>query len=284
MVGGHDGPVPIVDDIGLGESPRWHRGRVWYCDWLDHSVVSVSPDGRDRIVHARLAWFPICIDWDLDGRLLIVEGAEHRVIREHAGGFEPLADLAPVSSAPWNEIASHPSGRIYVNGIGFDMVGGEEPTTGQIAVIELDGSVRPVADDLAFPNGLAIAADGSELFVAESHAGRITSYTVTPEGDLTDRVTIAEFPGSAPDGVCLAPDGTIWYADVPNRHCRRVSPDGGVVETIDVDRGCFSCTLSPAGDLFITAAVWDQHTFTSRRGVLYRARPTGPPLVGSARP
>ena len=265
--------VSIVDNIAFGESPRWHHDRVWYCDWIDGAVISVTPDGADPMVHAKLDGFPICIDWDLYDRLLIVEGAHRRVIREHRGGFELLADLSAVSNRPWNEIATHSSGRIFVNGIGFDMMAGESPTTGQIAVIDTDGAVREVADDVAFPNGMVITADGSRLIVAESHAGRITSFAIAPNGDLDDRTTLAEIPDSAPDGLCVAPDGTIWYADVPNRHCRRISGvDGAILETIVADRGCFSCAVSPDGTLFVTANVWDEQTFSSPRGVVYRAR------------
>ncbi len=268
-------PEPVVEGIAFGESPRWHRNSVWYCDWVDGEVISVTPDGGDRIVHARLDGFPVCIDWDADDRLLVVDGARRRLLREHSEGLEAVADLASVSDAPWNEIVTHRSGRVYVNGVGFDMMAGEEPATGQIAVVEQDGSVREVAADLAFPNGMVVTADGSQLIVAESHAARISSFAIAPDGGLSDRATLAEIPGSAPDGLCLAADGSIWYADVPNRHCRHITPDGAIIETIDVDRGCFSCALSPADDLYITANTWDDNTFESRSGVLYRVPPIG---------
>ncbi len=272
----HRGPGElevILDDIAFGESTRWRDGRVWFCDWVDGAVVSVAPDGSDRVVHARVDGFPISIDWDLDGRLLIVEGAQRRVVRHEPGGHELVADLSQLSDAPWNEIASHRSGRVYVNSVGFDLMAGEPPASGQIGVVDVDGSVRRVADDLAFPNGMAITADGSQLLVAESHASRITSFAITPDGDLGHRSTVAELPGSAPDGLCATADGTVWYADVPNRHCRRIDPNGVVVGAVEADRGCFSCAVSPDGTLFITANIWDEDTFSSRRGVLYRTNP-----------
>lgn len=274
--------VAIVDDIAFGESVRWRHDRVWYCDWIDGTVVSVSPDGLDRTVHHTLDGFPICIDWDLEDRLLIVDGARRCVLRQHGEGLEVLADLSAISDAPWNEIATHPSGRAFVNGIGYDLMAGDAATTGQIAVIDTDGTIRQVADNLAFPNGMAIIQGGSRLVVAESHAGRITSFAIAPNGDLHDRATLVEVPGSAPDGLCVAIDGTIWYADVPNRHCRRITLGGAIVETIDADRGCFSCAVSPDGTLFITANVWDDETFVSRRGVLLQMGATGdglPPIA-----
>ncbi|MEO1060379.1 MAG: SMP-30/gluconolactonase/LRE family protein [Actinomycetota bacterium] len=264
-------PVPVVEGLGLGESPRWRDGRVWFCDWLEGQVMSVTPDGADRIVHAELDGFPICIDWDVEGHLLFVDGAGRRVLRRvDGGGTELVAELSSISDRPWNEIAAHPSGRVYVNGVGFDLLAGEPPAMGQIAVIEPDGTARAVAGDLAFPNGMVFVDGGRRLVVAESHAGRLTSFAVTSSGELVDRSTIADLPGSAPDGLAAAPDGSIWYADVPNRHCRRIDPTGAVAETVPVDRGCFSCALSPAGTLFVTATVWDDRTFASRRGVLLR--------------
>ena len=115
-------PDLVIDQLAFGESPRWHDGRVWFSDWVDGDVISVSPDGTDRTVHANLDAFPICIDWDLEDRLLIVDGAGRRLLREVEGEHRQLADLSQVSDKPWNEIAAHPSGRVFVNGVGFDLI------------------------------------------------------------------------------------------------------------------------------------------------------------------
>src|SRR5207249_10766050 len=50
----------------------------------------------------------------------------------------------------------------------------------------------------------------------------------------------------------------IWYGDVPNRRCVRVREGGEVLQTIDLDRGCFACTLGGADKrtLFMMAAEW----------------------------
>jgi sugar lactone lactonase YvrE len=261
----------ILDEVGLGESPRWHENRLWFADWLDGDVISVEPDGTGRVVHAHLDGFPICFDWLPSGSLVIVDGPGCRVLRQDGAATTTYADLRAVSDRPWNEVVTHPSGMLYVNGIGFDMMAGETPAMGQIAVIDHHGIPRRVADGLSFPNGMAISADGATLVVAESHAQRLTAYTIKANGDLADRQTWAGLPGAAPDGIAFAPDGTIWYADVPNQHCRRVAAGGDIIDTVQTDRGCFSCALSTDGTLFITAATWNEHTFSSRGGVVLAA-------------
>lgn len=266
----------VADNVAFGESVRWRDGRVWFCDWIDGHVCSMEADGSGWTVHAHVDGFPVSIDWTPSGELLVVDGRARELLRAASGGqMAVLADLSAVSDRPWNEIVTHPSGLVYVNGVGFDMMAGEPPATGQIAAIELDGTISQVADGLAFPNGMAISADGTTLAVAESHAGQITAFTIAADGSLADRRVFAAVEGSAPDGIAFAADGSLWYADVPNQHCQRVADGGAILETVDVDRGCFSCAIGPSGDLFIAATVWDDRTFSTRRGVIYRATTIG---------
>jgi sugar lactone lactonase YvrE len=53
-------------------------------------------------------------------------------------------------------------------------------------------------------------------------------------------------------------EGAVWYADVPNKRCVRVREGGDVLQTIDLDRGCFACMLGGEGNrtLFMVAAAW----------------------------
>jgi sugar lactone lactonase YvrE len=45
---------------------------------------------------------------------------------------------------------------------------------------------------------------------------------------------------------------------VPNKRCVRVREGGDVLQTVDLDRGCFACMLGGPGGrtLFIVAAQW----------------------------
>lgn len=78
----------IAADITFGESPRWHDGLIWLCDWIDGEVRSIDVAGTNLTVHAHVTGFPICIDWALAGTLIIVDGSAKRLLRSSHGGME----------------------------------------------------------------------------------------------------------------------------------------------------------------------------------------------------
>jgi sugar lactone lactonase YvrE len=247
----------LMDGIVFGESPRWRDGQLWFSDWGTGRVFSVTADGTPT-VEAEVASFPLCIDFLPDGRLLVVSSADRQLLcREPDGSLVPHADLAPVSTKPWNDIVVDGRGNAYVNSIGFDFPG-EEFAPGIVVLVTHDGKVTPVADGLAFPNGMAITADGSSLIVAESYAEQLTAYDIADDGTLSGRRVWATTLGEHPDGICLDATGAVWFADVGNQHCMRVREGGEVLATVDLDRGAFACALSRGADpkLFVVGQDW----------------------------
>jgi sugar lactone lactonase YvrE len=232
-----------MEGIVFGESPRWHDGQLWFSDWGANQVIALSADGS-HMVAAAVPSFPMCIDFLPDGRLLIVDSAHRRLLRrEPDGSLVPHADLSGISDKPWNEIVVDGQGNAYVNSIGFDFPGGEF-APGLAVLVTPEGAVRKVADGLAFPNGMAISADGATLIVAESYADRLTAYGIRGDGSLGSRRVWAATPGDHPDGICLDTEGAAWYADVATQRCVRVREGGAVLATVSLDRGAYSCALS----------------------------------------
>jgi sugar lactone lactonase YvrE len=46
------------------------------------------------------------------------------------------------------------------------------------------------------------------------------------------------------DGICVDATGAVWYADVPNQHCRRVREGGEILATVPLPDGAFDCALT----------------------------------------
>jgi sugar lactone lactonase YvrE len=247
----------IKTGLVLGESPRWHGGRLWVADWGAGEILAIDLDGRSEVV-ARVPGLPVCFDWLPDGTLLIVAGREGRLLRREADGtLVTHADLTELAPPPWNDIVVDGRGNAYVGNTGFDFPGGEF-APGSIALIAPDGSLREVADGVAFPNGVAVTPDNATLILAESYGKRLTAWDIAADGTLSGRRVWADLGDGAPDGICIDREGAVWYADVPNKRCVCVREGGEVRQTVELDRGCFACMLGgPDGTtLFVVAAEW----------------------------
>jgi sugar lactone lactonase YvrE len=249
----------ITEGLAFGESSRWHDGRLWLCNWGTGEIVAVDESGTGEVMLTVPAVLPYSIDWLPDGRLLVVSGREGLLLRQETDGtLATHADLRQLSKSPWNEIVVDGRGNIYVNGGGPAPAPGEHFGPGTIVLITPDGAVRQVADNIAFANGMAVMPDNRTLIVAESHANRLTAFDIGEDGSLFNRRVWANLGNDYPDGICIDAEGSVWYADVPNRHCVRVQEGGERIDRIEVDRGCFACMLGgPGGStLFILAAEW----------------------------
>lgn len=103
-----------------------------------------------------------------------------------------------------------------------------------------DGTIRKVADRLAFPNGMVITPDNGTLVIAETYGNKLTAFDIASDGSLSKsglsrghglghRRTWADLSGAYPTAFA-------W------------------MQTIGLDRGCFSCTLGGVNNatLFMT--------------------------------
>jgi sugar lactone lactonase YvrE len=250
-------PQTLMNGIAFGESPRWHDGRLWFSDWGAHEVIAVDLNGDSEVI-ASVPSFPLCIDFLPDGRLLLVSASDRLLLREEPDGtLVTHADLSNLATHPWNDIVVDGRGNAYVNNTGFDFPGGEF-APGILALIAPDGSTRQVADGVAFPNGMVVTPDNSTLIVAESYGNRLTAFDIAADGDLSNQRVWADLGDGVPDGICLDTENAIWYGDVPNKRCVRVREGGEVLQTVDLDRGCFACMLGGPDrtTLFLIATEW----------------------------
>jgi sugar lactone lactonase YvrE len=253
-------PRVLLDGLAIGESPRWHDGRLWLCNWGAAEIVAVGLDGSSEVM-ARgpdlLGW---SIGWLPDGRMLIT--GEELVRVEPDGSRVRHADLGHISPYGWNELTVDGRGNVYVNTINFDFANFDDVLTtgkapGKIALVTPDGEAREVAGDIAFPNGMVVTPDNSTLIVAESFAQRLTAFDIASDGSLSNRRAWAEPVG--PDGICLDADGCIWASSgAMTNDCARIREGGEVLERVELDRSCFATMLGGPDrrTLFMLVANW----------------------------
>jgi sugar lactone lactonase YvrE len=253
-------PKILLTGLGMGESPRWHGDRLWFSDMVTQQVGRVDLSGHGEVV-TKVEAGPMGLGWLPDGTMLVVSSMDGRLLRCDAdGSLSAHADMSSLSPHPFSDMVIDGRGNAYITNIGFDFAQGfgGEGLPGTAFLVTPQGEARQVADAMGFPNGLVVTPDNSTLIIAESYANRLTAFDIADDGSLSNRRLWADLGDGVPDGLTLDAENAVWYADVPNRRCVRVQEGGDVLQTVDVDRGCFACVLGGPQNttLFIVAAQW----------------------------
>ena len=233
----------LVDDLLFPEGPRWHDDAFWFSDQYDRKVYRVNANGQKETV-AEVPGQPSGLGWQPDGRLLIVSMKDHRLLRlEIDGSLTEIAEFASLATHQSNDMVVDALGRAYIGNFGFNLHGGEKPKTTNLILVQPDGSVREVANEISFPNGTVITPDGSTLIIGQTFAAQLTAFNIEADGSLTNRRIWAGTAGGVPDGICLDAEGAIWVASPTSAEVIRLREGGEVTERIPVETQAFACML-----------------------------------------
>jgi sugar lactone lactonase YvrE len=225
----------LASGFGFGEGPRWFEGLLWFSDMLGEAVHTVDLRGSLTTVplpgHA-----PSGLGFRPDGSLLIASTEARQLLRYDGEAVTTIADLSDVAPADIGDMVVDDLGRAYIGSQAFH--------GGVILRVDPDNTVTIVAEELDFPNGMVITADGATLIVAESIGRRLTAFSIGDSGELRDRRVFADGLDGPPDGITLDADGAVWASMTLAHQFERIAGGGEVTHRIDIgDRAAIACTL-----------------------------------------
>ncbi len=231
-------PEPLANGFCFGEGPRWFEGLLWFSDMLGEAVHTSTMGGALTTLPLP-GHSPSGLGFRPDGSLLIASTEDRQVLRYDGETVVTIADLADVAPANLGDMVIDHVGRAY---IGCQVLRG-----GVIIRLDPDDNATGatiVADDLDFPNGMAITPDRGTLIVAESTGRRLSAFSIGDDGGLTDRRIFAEGLDGPPDGIALDAEGGVWVAMTLAHQFERIVAGGHVTDRIDMgDRIAIACAL-----------------------------------------
>ncbi|MCX7176235.1 MAG: SMP-30/gluconolactonase/LRE family protein [Proteobacteria bacterium] len=232
----------LLEGLAFPESPRWHDDRLWFSDMHARQVMSVGADGVAAVEFA-VDQQPSGLGWLPDGRMLVVSMHDRRLLRRDPRELSVVAELGDMAPFHCNDMVVDQLGRAYIGNFGFDFLAGVPVQTTVLILVTPDGHKRIVAEDMLFPNGSVITPDGRTLIIAESYARRLTAFTISPDGSLTERRVWAQLHGASADGICLDAEGAIWVASPVSAEVLRVREGGAITHRIPIATQGIACML-----------------------------------------
>lgn len=196
------------DVLGLDD------GRVAY-GLVDGRVMASSPDGSRHELLAETGGRPLGLERHPDGSIVVCD-ARRGLLRIADGRSQVLVDRHEGESLRFtNNAAVSSDGTIYftvssrrfgIDDYRSDII--EHSNTGRLFRRSAAGEIELLLDGLSFANGVALSADESSVFVAETGEYRIRRMRLDDPG-VSD-VFVENLPG-IPDNL-TASAGIVWAA------------------------------------------------------------------------
>jgi D-xylonolactonase len=271
----------LATGYGLIEAPVWdaHRG-LFFSDVLNGGVHCLLPSGTVSTVLPQRRGIGGMALHEQDG---LVVGGRNISYESLAGGRAVvLLERSVMSDAVgFNDLTTDARGRVYVGSLAFRVFAGDPPKPGYLHVIDLDGSVRTIADGVWLTNGLGVSPDGTRLYHSDSHADLVRVYDVhTDDASVGPWRVFAKLGGAVPDGLAVAADGSVWVAAAHGGCVVAFEPDGSerrrlAVPVPMVTSVCFGG--SDLRDLYVVTG--SQGGPNANCGTVYRTRVEVPGLA-----
>lgn len=210
------GPIPL-DDLET------------FAHGLDHPEgIALAPDGHLYVGGEAGQLYRIGHDGTAE-QLLTTDGF---LLGIAADGASRIYACDQVKKAVWRIDPSSGSMEVYSSGspdrpmrlpnwASFDAFGNLYVTdsgdwkgrNGLVWVVWPGGVTKVWTEQVAdFPNGCAVAPDGSAVYVLESTPGRLNEIPIEPDGSAGTKRVLLELPGTVPDGVAIEADGSFLIA------------------------------------------------------------------------
>ena len=259
----------VVSGYGLLEGPRHDsKNSLYFCDSHNGGVFRLDGAGKvETIIPKRRGVGGIALHADgglvVSGRNIChVNNEVSRILLELDG------------AARFNDIATDPSGRLYVGTLRFDPFNPDAlPTPGELYRVESEGEATQLYDDVGLTNGIGFSPDGQTIYHSDSLRRHIIAHRIKSDGSCTERHIFAELPEGAPDGLCVDADGGVWVAAYSAGSILRFTPRGKLDQKIDLPAKNITSLCFGAEDLhtlYVTSA--DNQTEESLGGCIFRLR------------
>lgn len=212
-----DGTVErVATNFQFADGPIWIDGALVFTDAPRGQLLRWRP-GEEPAVIAEDSGGASGLAVDTAGRLLVAERDRRRVSRREDGEVTPVVER--VGARPLTgptDLALAADGSLYV--VDAPATSDRTGVAGRVLRVSPTGAADVLVDGLSRPTGVAVAADGRELYVADAGRREVRAYALgagtPPRGSRTLAAIVPWKRGvqGRADGVTLDASGRLYLA------------------------------------------------------------------------
>jgi len=195
----------------------------------EHTIGRATPDGRCEVfVELPKGSSGNGIRFDHQGMMYVADYTGHNVLKiDPSTRAITVFAHGPAMNQP-NDLTIAPDDTLYASDPNW------KQGTGQVWRIDRSGKVTRVAADLGTTNGIEVSPDGKVLYVSESRQRKLWAFSIEPDGSLSGKRLIVEFPDHGTDGMRCDVDGNLYITRQGKGTVVKLSPTGRALREIGV--------------------------------------------------
>lgn len=204
------------------------NGNVYAVNFQEQGTIGkVSPDGNASLfVTLPEGSIGNGIRFNSKGEMLIADYPQHNILKVNMQDQSINVYAHEANMNQPNDIA------IMDNDIVFASDPKWSEDTGKLWRINTDGSVDLLEDNMGTTNGIEVSPDQTKLYVNESVQRKVWVYDLSPEGEISNKRLLTEFPDFGMDGMRTDVEGNLYITRHGKGTVVIVSPEGEIVDEI----------------------------------------------------
>ena len=189
-----------------------------------HTIGKVTPDGEASVfIELPTGSIGNGIRFSSEGYMFIADYTNHNVLKVDMKTHEISVHAHEPKMNQPNDLALGANDILYASDPNWS------ESTGQLWRIDTDGKVTLLEADMGTTNGIEISPDEKKLYVNESAQRNIWVYELSPEGEISNKRLLIQFPDFNMDGMRCDIEGNLYVTRHGKGTVAKISPDGKVL-------------------------------------------------------
>ncbi|MEJ7829799.1 MAG: SMP-30/gluconolactonase/LRE family protein [Segetibacter sp.] len=166
------------------------------------------------------------IRFNSKGEMLIADYTNHNILKVNMATKQLTIFAHDSSMSQPNDIAIDSKDRLYASDPNW------KAGTGAIWRIDADGKVTLLEGNMGTTNGIEVGPGDTRLYVNESVQRKVWMYDLSPEGEISNKRLLIEFPDFGMDGMRCDTKGNLYIARHGKGTIAKVSLEGKLLQEI----------------------------------------------------